>query len=154
MLIFHWFYKVFRFSMHPARWLIFFAPVANSEAQLRFSRPRGFHFSCVFSNENCISVCCTRPRSDANDIAVSSFPTFSLAKVWILKGNGEARDLWVLSFTLFSQAKVEKGQTVASAEDCKTRVKVRFLSDFLACLVRSESCMFAAGAPCRAHCII
>ena len=55
MLIFHWFYKVFWFSMHPARWLIPFEHVANSEAQLRFPRLRGFQFSGVFSNENGIS---------------------------------------------------------------------------------------------------
>ena len=55
MLLFHLFYRVFTFSMHPARWLIRFAHGANSEAQLRFSRPRGFHFSGVFSNENGIS---------------------------------------------------------------------------------------------------
>ena len=47
-LMLPWFYKVFRFSMHPARWLILFAHVANSEAQLRFPRPRGFQFPCVF----------------------------------------------------------------------------------------------------------
>ena len=55
VFVFRWFYKVFWFSMHPARWLILFAHVANSEAQLRFLRPRGFHFSGVFSNENGIS---------------------------------------------------------------------------------------------------
>ena len=55
MLIVHWFYKVFRFSMHPARCLILFAHVVNSEAQLRFPRPRGFHFPGVFSDENGIS---------------------------------------------------------------------------------------------------
>ena len=55
MCIVHWFYKVFWFSMHPARWLILFAHVANSAAQLRFPRPRGFQFSGVFSHENGIS---------------------------------------------------------------------------------------------------
>ena len=55
MMCFQLFYMDFWFSMHPARWLILFAHVANSEAQLRFPRPRGFQFSCVFLNEKCIS---------------------------------------------------------------------------------------------------
>ena len=108
-----WFYDVFRFSMHPARWLILFAHVANSEAQLRFPRPRSVKISCVFSNENGISegrrfVAHAREAMPTISLFPVS-PTFSRAKVWVQKGNGEARDLGVSSFTLFPRAKRQKG---------------------------------------------
>ena len=56
-----------------------------------------------------------------------------------------------LQFSHVSLRKMQKPQSVQAAEHCKTRVKVRSLVDFLACLSRSGGCTFAAGTPCRAH---
>ena len=75
---------------------------------------------------------------------------FHLGKMLVLKLNAYARDPSVSKFHTFLQGKVQKGQSVSAADAYKTRVKVRMLTDFRACLREIDGCMFEAGGPCRA----
>ena len=122
---------------------------------------RCFRFPNVSSTKNA--------NSEAQRCSVSNSFTFSLGKVQkrqspsaaddcktqvkvrSLKFDVGAHDLSDCKSLTFSMGKVQKAQSARAAEHCKTRLKVRNLIDFLACLIASGPCMFAAGTPCRAH---
>ncbi len=65
----------------------------------------------------------------------------------VLKRSDGSRDPSVSNFHTFPWAKLQNLQKASAADDCKTQVKVRILTDFLACLRPFDGCMFEAGPP-------